>query len=120
MAAHVRGLTGCCGTWACPPVRHRSSGTGVPGQLHLAAHASAGWWEPAVRVGEAVSAGQVLGTVSTLDGGTVLETFSAPADGVVLFLTSSPAVAADGLRAFLGQRRAARPRDRGRPSSPRC
>jgi len=39
----------------------------------------------------------VLGTVSTLDGGAVVETFTAPADGVVLFLTTSPAVAADGL-----------------------
>ena len=58
---------------------------------------SAGWWEPAVRPGEAVRAGQVLGTVSTLDGGAVVETFAAPADGVVLFLTTSPAVAADGL-----------------------
>ena len=62
----------------------------------------AGWWEPAVRVGETVSAGQVLGTVSTLDGGTVLETCTAPADGVILFLTSSPAVAADGLLLGLG------------------
>jgi uncharacterized protein len=63
---------------------------------------SAGWWEPTVRVGEAVTAGQVLGTVSTLDGGTVLETFTAPADGVILFLTSSPAVEADGLLLGLG------------------
>lgn len=58
---------------------------------------SAGWWAPAVRVGEAVTAGQPLGTVSTLDGAAVLETFTAPGDGVILFLTSSPAVAADGL-----------------------
>ena len=58
---------------------------------------SAGSWEPAVRPGEAVRPGQVLGTVSTLDGGAVVETFTAPADGVVLFLTTSPAVAADGL-----------------------
>ena len=63
---------------------------------------SAGWWEPAVRVGEAVSAGQVLGTVSTLDGGAVLETVTAPAGGVVLFVTSSPAVGADGLLLGLG------------------
>jgi uncharacterized protein len=63
---------------------------------------AAGWWEPAVRTGEAVSAGQVLGTVSTLDGGAVLETFTAPADSVVLFVTSSPAVAADGLLLGLG------------------
>lgn len=63
---------------------------------------SAGWWEPAVSAGEKVAAGQVLGTVSTLDGGSVLEAVSAPADGVVIFLTSSPAVAADGLLLGLG------------------
>jgi predicted deacylase len=49
-----------------------------------------------------VRAGQVLGTVAALDGGAVLETFTAPVDGVVLFLTSSPAVAADGLLLGLG------------------
>ena len=58
---------------------------------------SAGWWEPAVRPGEAVAAGQLLGTVSTLDGGSVAETVTAPRDGVILFLTRSPAVDADGL-----------------------
>ena len=58
---------------------------------------AAGWWAPAVRVGETVTAGQLLGTVSTLDGGTVLQRLTAPKEGVVLFLTSSPAVAADGL-----------------------
>jgi predicted deacylase len=62
----------------------------------------AGWWEPTVRAGEAVSAGQVIGTVSTLDGGAVLEKIVAPADGVLIFLTSSPAVAADGLLLGLG------------------
>jgi uncharacterized protein len=62
----------------------------------------AGWWEPSVRAGDAVSAGQVLGTVNTLDGADVLETISAPADGVVIFLTSSPAVADDGLLLGLG------------------
>ena len=55
-----------------------------------------------MRTGAEVSAGQVLGTVSTVDGGTVLETFTAPADGVILFVTSSPAVAADGLLLGLG------------------
>jgi len=62
----------------------------------------AGWWEPAVRAGDTVTAGQVLGTVNTLDGAAVLETILAPADGVVIFLTSSPAVAADGLLLGLG------------------
>ncbi len=61
-----------------------------------------GWWEPAVRTGERVSRGQVLGPVAALDGSTVLETLTAPADGVILFLTSSPAVAADGLLLGLG------------------
>jgi predicted deacylase len=64
----------------------------------------AGWWEPAVRAGDAVAAGQVLGSVSTLDGADVLETILAPADGVVIFLTSSPAVADDGLLLGLGAR----------------
>src|SRR5215468_1476428 len=54
----------------------------------------AGWWEPAVRPGEAVTAGQELGTVSTLDGSRILQTITAPADGVPMFITSSPAVAA--------------------------
>jgi predicted deacylase len=62
----------------------------------------AGWWEPAAYAGESVRAGQILGTVSTLDGADVLETIAAPADGVVIFLTSSPAVADDGLLLGLG------------------
>jgi predicted deacylase len=62
----------------------------------------AGWWEPAVRAGATVRAGQVLGSVTTLDGLDVLETVPAPADGVVMFLTSSPAVTGDGLLLGLG------------------
>ncbi len=62
----------------------------------------AGWWEPAVRAGDAVTEGQILGTVDTLDGADVLETILAPADGVVIFLTSSPAVADDGLLLGIG------------------
>jgi uncharacterized protein len=64
----------------------------------------AGWWEPAVGAGEAVRSGQVIGTVSTLDGAQVIEEILAPADGVIIFLTSSPAVAADGLLLGLGAR----------------
>jgi uncharacterized protein len=62
----------------------------------------AGWWEPAVRPGDAVAAGQLLGTVTSLDGSAVLETITAPSAGVIMFLTSSPAVAADGLLLGLG------------------
>jgi predicted deacylase len=60
-----------------------------------------GWWEPAVRAGERVAAGGELGTLRTLHG-ELVERVTAPDDGVVLFLTSSPAVAADGLLLGLG------------------
>jgi uncharacterized protein len=63
---------------------------------------SAGWWEPAVGTGEQVEEGQVLGTVSSLDGADVLQTVTAPSAGVPMFITSSPAVAADGLLLGLG------------------
>jgi len=63
---------------------------------------SEGWWEPAVRPGERVAEGQVLGTVSSLDGAEVLQSVTAPAAGVPMFITSSPAAAADGLLLGLG------------------
>jgi uncharacterized protein len=62
----------------------------------------AGWWEPAVRPGEQVAEGQLLGTVSTLDGAEELQAVLAPVAGVPMFITSSPAVAADGLLLGLG------------------
>jgi len=61
----------------------------------------AGWWEPRVRPGDEVRAGSTLGNVQNLFGD-VLEEIVAPDDGVVLFLTSSPAVADDGLLLGLG------------------
>jgi uncharacterized protein len=64
----------------------------------------AGWWEPAVAAGDSVAQGGLIGTVSTLDGAHVLETVTAPADCVVIFATSSPAVADDGLLIGLGAR----------------
>ena len=60
-----------------------------------------GWWEAAVDSGDEVAAGAILGRVRDL-WGDVLEEIRAPADGVVLFLTTSPAVAADGLLLGLG------------------
>jgi uncharacterized protein len=64
--------------------------------------AAEGWWEPAVGAGAKVAKGQVLGSVTSIDGARTQEVISAPADGVLLFLTSSPAVAADGLLLGLG------------------
>lgn len=62
----------------------------------------AGWWEPQAQTGQRVTEGQLVGTVSTIDGAQVLEEIRAPANGVVLFLTSSPAVAGGGLLLGLG------------------
>ena len=64
--------------------------------------ADEGWWSQAVSAGARVTQGQVLGSVTSIDGARTQEVISAPADGVLLFLTSSPAVAADGLLLGLG------------------
>src|SRR5580692_214295 len=56
----------------------------------------AGWWQPAVETGASVAEGDLLGTVSPIIGGTPTR-ITAPAPGVPLFITSSPAVSADGL-----------------------
>ena len=98
VAAHIRGLDGLLHYLGMSDDRPEAAAVPVYLDSFIWPRTpSAGWWEPAVRVGEAVHAGQALGAVSTLDGGAVVETFTAPADGVVLFLTTSPAVAADGL-----------------------
>ena len=62
----------------------------------------AGWWTPVVGAGQHLTAGQLIGTVGSLDGAEVQETITAPADCVVIFLTSSPAVSDDGLLIGLG------------------
>jgi predicted deacylase len=61
----------------------------------------AGWWASAVRAGDKVGEGTLLGRVHDL-WGDVIEEIYAPADGVVLFLTTSPAVTTDGLLLGLG------------------
>ena len=62
---------------------------------------AAGWWQPDVRPGEPVAAGARLGAVCDLFG-EELEVVSAPEAGVPLFVTSSPAVADDGILLGLG------------------
>ncbi len=66
--------------------------------------AAAGWWQPAVQPGEQVPEGQLLGTVSSIDGAEALQSITAPAAGVPMFITNSPAVEADGLLLGLGAR----------------
>jgi predicted deacylase len=60
-----------------------------------------GWWDAAVGSGDEVAEGALLGRVRNLWGDT-LEEIHAPRDGVVLFITTSPAVGADGLLLGLG------------------
>jgi predicted deacylase len=60
-----------------------------------------GWWDSAVASGDEVAEGQLLGSVRNL-WGDVLEEIAAPRDGVILFITTSPAVADDGLLLGLG------------------
>ena len=60
-----------------------------------------GWWQPVVAAGDEVAEGQLVGTLRTLYGD-VLEELHAPRDGVVLFLTTSPAVSVDGPLLGLG------------------
>jgi uncharacterized protein len=71
-----------------PPVEH-------DGWIWMRA-ADAGWWQPAVGTGASVAEGDLLGTVSPVVGGTPTPVL-APAAGVPLFITSSPAVCADGM-----------------------
>ena len=60
-----------------------------------------GWWDAAVGSGHEVGEGTLLGRVRNLWGDT-LEEVHAPREGVILFITTSPAVAADGLLLGLG------------------
>jgi uncharacterized protein len=60
-----------------------------------------GWWDWAVEAGDEVSGGQVLGRIRDL-WGDVKEEIVAPQDGVILFITSSPATEANGLLLGLG------------------
>jgi predicted deacylase len=64
--------------------------------------ARGGWWSPEVEPGQRVSTGELLGTVTSLDGGEVIESIHAPAAGIPMFITTSPAVMDDGLLLGLG------------------
>src|SRR5215469_5834367 len=86
---HVRGLNRVLAQLgmtdeAAPGVNGAGPGTGTPTGAPTRLRrfvwlrcVHAGWWEPAVQPGESVTRGQVLGTVSTIDGAEVLETIEA-------------------------------------------
>jgi predicted deacylase len=105
VAKHVRGLNGVLELLGIADLPEGSAATAEPTYLDrfLWMYTErGGWWAPTVRTGEHVTEGQVIGTISTLDGSEVLETITAPADSVPIFITSSPAVADDGLLLGLG------------------
>jgi uncharacterized protein len=107
VAKHVRGLNRVLAQLGMAEAGPGTATAAEPGPAHLRRFlwlrcADAGFWSPAVGVGESVAEGQLLGTVSTLDGARVLQEITAPAAGVPMFITSSPAVAADGLLLGLG------------------
>jgi len=104
---HVRGLDGVLAALGMIDAAPGPAGTadGQPVMLNRFIWLRcevAGWWQPAVRPGEQVAQGQLLGTVSTIDGAETLQRIAAPAAGVPMFITSSPAVEADGLLLGLG------------------
>ncbi len=107
---HRRGLDGVLAHLGMIPVPAADPGPGrEPSPVRFSRFiwlrcTHTGWWEPALQPGEPVTRGQVLGTVSTLDGADVLQIIEAPTDGVLMFVTSSPAVVADGLVLGLGAR----------------
>jgi len=61
-----------------------------------------GMWYPSVEVGARVQAEQNIGRIGNLYGDTLAE-ISAPHDGVVLFITSAPAMPLDGLIIAVGE-----------------
>ncbi len=63
--------------------------------------ANAGMFYPSVAINEDVSEGQEVGTIGSLDGET-LEVVKSPVRGRVLFITTSPAMLAQGLLMGIG------------------
>jgi hypothetical protein len=104
VARHVRGLDGVLALLGIAdlPAGAPDPSPTVLNRFDWMRSVHGGWWAPTVKPGDSVAEGQVIGTISTLDGSQVLETITAPADGVPIFITSSPAVADDGLLLGLG------------------
>jgi hypothetical protein len=103
VAAHRRGLEGLLAALEMRPTTQLAPPDPVFLERFLWLRcARGGWWAPDVEVGQQVAEGERLGTVSSLDGGQILESVHAPAAGVPMFITTSPAVLADGLLLGLG------------------
>jgi len=83
------------------PVGAPRAGMQLVGAFHWLHCRRAGFWEAAVGPGDEVTDGQLLGRVMTLHG-VVQEEIRATRESVVLFLTTSAAVADGGLLLGLG------------------
>lgn len=102
VTTHLTGLRNILGHLGMAPAQ--------PGVVPAARHCdqfvwlrspAAGWWEPSVVAGQEVAAGGVLGRVLDLFGDERV-VVSAPVDGVALFVTVNPSVAADGVLVAIG------------------
>ncbi|MDQ3227019.1 MAG: succinylglutamate desuccinylase/aspartoacylase family protein, partial [Chloroflexota bacterium] len=72
------------------------------GQFSWLRSPAEGMWYPSVATGDHVLADQSVGRIGNLWGDTLAE-ISAPHDGVVLFITSAPAMPHDGLIMAIGE-----------------
>ncbi|MEV8545494.1 succinylglutamate desuccinylase/aspartoacylase family protein [Streptomyces sp. NPDC051572] len=99
VATHLRGLrnvTGDLGMLPHTPEPTRAGQTEHDGGWNWLYTPVGGWWEPHVGLGEHLKEGQLVGQVSDLFGEVVHEV-RAPEAGTPLFITTSPAVADNGL-----------------------
>jgi uncharacterized protein len=98
VSGHVRGIRNVCAHLDMLPGEPAGSAV-APAEYNgwvWMRSSVQGWWQPRVAVGDQVHAGDVVGCLLG-PFGEELERIVAPADGCPLFLTSSPAVAAEGL-----------------------
>ena len=89
------GGSGCCRASPTPRRRRRV------GRFVWLRAGAGGWWEPAVRAGDESGRGRPRRHDAHLYGD-VIEQAVTPQDGVVLFVTTSPAVEDGGLLLGLG------------------
>jgi predicted deacylase len=103
IAAHVSGLGGALrslGVLPGDPPPAPPGGVLVKRFVWLRSK-GAGWWDSTVEPGQTVAEGEPLGAVRDVFG-VPLEEITSPENGVILFVTSSPAVAADGILCAVG------------------
>jgi predicted deacylase len=94
---HLAGLAGvCAGLGLLPGAPTNSIQPREHEGWHWLRTPVAGWWEPTVSVGQPIAAGELIGVVGDVLGEGRHEVRS-PEAGVPLFVTTSPAVVADGL-----------------------